>query len=302
MKPFHVLVNCPFVDLVDDDSLSPIDKKYCLSLVNGFEDGHWQNKYFMEFVWDNVKETALSKKEREALAGNESSMLDSAAANLRITDDDVTGGEIAEILLYGVMKHYYGALPIVPKIFYKQNKNDFAKGADCVHIVIEEDGSFSLWLGEAKFYTTLDSSNLDKVVKSVHNTLSTEQIKKENTIITNISDLYEFEEISEDLRNYIIHVLRASSIDVLKPHLHIPILLLHQCQITGEATEQNEEYLMKLKDAYKQKTNAYFAKQIDGCRDVFKYSDITFHLILIPVPDKKDIVTKFKKRADVYRK
>lgn len=148
MTQFHVLVNCPFGDFVDDTSLSPIDRKYCLSLVNGFEDGHWQTKSFLEFIWDNVKETALSKKEREALADKESSMLDRAVVNLRITDDDITGGEIAEILLYGVMRHHYGALPVVPKIFYKQNKNDFAKGADSVHIVIEKDSSFSLWLGK----------------------------------------------------------------------------------------------------------------------------------------------------------
>ena len=55
-----------------------------------------------------------------------------AAKNLRLTDidgdDPGKGSEIAEIALYGIMHHHFGALPVVPKIFYKQNVQDNAKG------------------------------------------------------------------------------------------------------------------------------------------------------------------------------
>ena len=51
---------------------------------------------------------------------------------------DTEGSELAEILLYGIMHHHYKALPVVPKIFNKQNSNDNAKGADSVHIVLEK--------------------------------------------------------------------------------------------------------------------------------------------------------------------
>ena len=50
------------------------------------------------------------------------------------------------------MKNHYKALSAIPKIFYKQNDNDNAKGSDSVHIVIDPNGGFQLWLGEAKFY------------------------------------------------------------------------------------------------------------------------------------------------------
>jgi hypothetical protein len=80
------------------------------------------------------------------------------------------------------------ALPVVPKIFYKQNSQDNAKGADSVHIVIK-DNDFSLWFGEAKFYRNIDiaiTSAVDSVDAFLRND---DQIKKENSIITSVSDI-----------------------------------------------------------------------------------------------------------------
>lgn len=179
VPPFQVIIDCPFKDITKDSTLAPIDHKYSLCMVNDFEDGKWNVEAFHDFIWDNIAQTALNKEEREALGGRPSTLLKRAAKNLRITDNDVSGGEIAEILLYSIMKHHYNALPVVPKIYYKQNANDFAKGADSVHIVIEDEENFSFWLGEAKFYNKLENARLDKVVESVHDTLTSDKIKKE---------------------------------------------------------------------------------------------------------------------------
>ncbi|WP_457825501.1 HamA C-terminal domain-containing protein, partial [Staphylococcus aureus] len=85
---------------------------------------------------------------------------------------------------------HYKALPVVPKIYYKQNRNDNAKGADSVHIVIADDGAdFSLWLGESKFYSDIGDARLDKVVQSVLEMLNSEKIRKENSIIMGLTDL-----------------------------------------------------------------------------------------------------------------
>lgn len=37
-----------------------------------------------------------------------------------------------------------------------------------------------------------------------------------------------------------------TSIDEIKPKLHIPILLLHECQITASTTEMSDEYKIVL--------------------------------------------------------
>jgi hypothetical protein len=82
------------------------------------------------------------------------------------------------------MKDYYTALSVVPKIFYKQNVNDNAKGADSVHIVIDNnEQDFSLWFGEAKFYQNIDGA-INSAINSVDGFLrNDEQIRKENSII-----------------------------------------------------------------------------------------------------------------------
>lgn len=300
--PFNVIIDCAFKEITKDVTLSPIDKKYSVCMVNDFEDGSWNLEAFHDFIWDNIAQTALNKQERDALGGRPFALLKRAAKNLRITDNDTTGGEIAEILLYSVMLHHYHALPIVPKIYYKQNANDFAKGADSVHIVLESDGSFSFWLGEAKFYNSLESARLDTVVNSVHDTLTTDKIRKENSIITGVKDLDDFD-IPEEIVGKIKALLnKDTSIDKLKPHLHIPILLLHECNITSKANCLDGKYIEAIKEQYAQKATAYFSKQIEKCKDdIYLYSDISFHLILVPVPNKEDIVNMFVKKAKEFR-
>lgn len=300
--PFKVLIDCPFRDIALDKDLSPIDKKYNLSMVNDYEDGKWRLDVFLEYIWDNIAETALSAEEREALGGRPSSLLTKAAKNLRITDNDISGGEIAEILLYSIMRNYYNALPVVPKIYYKQNVNDFAKGADSVHIVIEDNGKFSLWLGEAKFYNDISNARLDTVVNSVYETLSSDKIRKENSIIVGLKDINNLG-IPDEILDKIKELLSGdTSIDRLKPHLHVPILLLHECEITASSHAIDDAYIDAIRSKHAERATAYFSKQITKCKDaVYLYSEITFHLILIPVPNKKDIVDKFVERAKMYR-
>lgn len=177
-------------DTFIDESLAKITKvsqlkallnKRILTIVNDFEDGNWRYNRFQRYLWDNIAQTALSERERASLFDNSHSSLVAAAQNLRLTDRDEVGqgSEIAEVFLYGVMKHHYKALPVVPKIFYKQNNQDNAKGADSVHIVINEDKSdFTLWFGEAKFYNSIANSRLDAVVSSVYESLGTDKLKK----------------------------------------------------------------------------------------------------------------------------
>src|SRR5687768_12599211 len=135
--PFEIIIDDSFVNVTLDSDLTPIENKRVFSLVNGFEDGKWRLEEFHNYVWDNIAETALSAKERASLSEKRLTSLVLSAKNLRLVDegkDDAgKGSELAEILLYGLMKDHFKALPVVPKIFYKQNVNDFAKGSDSVH-------------------------------------------------------------------------------------------------------------------------------------------------------------------------
>ena len=293
---FDILINDSFLNINLDNDLSPTANKYVLSLINDFEDGKWRYSKFQSFIWDNIAETSLSHKERSSLVDQSHSMLTAAAQNLRLTDkekDISKGSEVAEIVLYGIMKHHYSALPVVPKIFYKQNAQDNAKGADSVHIVIEDDKDFSIWFGEAKFYNSIEDARLLSIVKSVGNSINTEKLKKENSIITNVSDINTLD-IDAALKKNILETLsNKNSIDNIKPKVHIPILLLHECEITKNTASLGGAYITEIIEYHKERATAYFKKQISNIGDIPQYKDIKFHIVLFPVPDKKTIIDKF---------
>lgn len=302
---FEILIDDLFLNLAGGSKLSPAQNKSVLSLVNDFEDGGWRYEKFENFIWDNISLTALSAQERDKLAGHSHTKLKASAKNLRLTDnpkDIGQGSELAEIALYGIMHHYYKALPIVPKIFYKQNVNDNAKGADSVHIVIEGTDDFSIWFGEAKFYNSIEDARLPSVIESVGKSLQTDKLKKENSIITNTSDIDKLID-NADLANKIKAALsNMNSIDLIKPKIHVPILLLHECPITAVTKTMNDDYREKIKKYHHERANIYFKKQIETlATKLVGYSDIKFHFILFPVANREKIIKDFTAEVAHYK-
>jgi len=297
-------------DVIIDETLLTLqlpginpNKKALFSLANDFESGMWRKDKFCNFIWDNIKETALSEDERKALIGKELSSLAKSARNVvfRDNDEDDKGGEVGEILLYGILRHYYSALPVVPKIFYKQNTQDYAKGADSVHIVLEQDNSFSIWLGEAKFYSALDNARFDKILKSVETMLDDVKLKKEFNIVTSIKDLEDLipnKDIFEEIK---IALADGISLDVIKTKLHVPILLLHECSVTANYSGSMQAYRENIRRHHLAIAEQFIKKQELKLSGIFGYNDICFHLILFPVPNKKDIVEIFRKKIITFR-
>ncbi|OPY99269.1 hypothetical protein A5906_26470 [Bradyrhizobium sacchari] len=299
---FEMLIDDALAEITSVSQLTTLLNKRVLSLINDFEDAKWRYLKFQSYLWDNIAQTALSERERSALVDQSYSSLIAAAQNLRLTDKDELGqgSEIAEVFLYGLMRHRFGALPVVPKIFYKQNVQDNAKGADSVHIVVKDD-DFTLWFGEAKFYNSIADARLDVIVTSVLNSLSTDKLKKENAIITSVSDLDGLP-IAAGIREKIKSALsNRESIDNLKPKIHIPILLLHECATTAAASELSEAYKVELTTFHTERAESYFLKQLAKSGSVHKYNDLNFHIILFPVPSKQKIVDAFVQTVAFYK-
>jgi len=302
---FEVIFDDEFSSFNTDSAIDPASNKHVVSTINDFADGCWRFPRFQKFIWDNIVDTALSSTERNALANQSLSLLAEAAKKLRLTDseDDIgKGSELAEIVLYGIMKHHYGALPVIPKIFYKQNNQDNAKGADSVHIVVNGN-DFSIWMGEAKFYNDIKDARLASIVESVGNALQTDKLEKENSIVTNLNDL-DLLIGDETLRASIRSCLRSgASIDNLKSRLHVPILMLHECTITKACTRLTTAYKDEVIAYHKARAQSYFKKQVEELKTrVFLYEEIAFHLILFPVPEKKKIVDSFLDNVRHFKK
>ena len=300
---FEIVLADDFINICTNDKVLIKDNKKVLSFLNDYEDGKWRTSKFFNFIWDNIAETALNHQERQALFDKSHKKLVEAARNLRLSDpnDNIgRGSEIAEIMLYAIMKHYYKALPVVPKIYYKQNSQDNAKGADSVHLVIQDE-DYSLWFGEAKFFNSLNDQNFYQITNSLFNALQTEKLKKENSIILGLKDLDGLgidkniiDKITEDLSP-------KKSIDNIKKRINIPIMVVHECEATNDADIYDEEYCDKIKEIYEEKANSYFLKQFNKLKDIHLYGFIKFHLILFPVPNKKKIVDRFVKNVEYFK-
>lgn len=299
-----VVVEKCFLDFNTNSGLAPIERKFLLSFLNDFEDGKWRDSAFDDFLWDNVAQTALTQAERTNAMLGDRSRLREAAKNLRLIDkepESSKGSEIAEIILYGLMRYHFGALPVVPKIFYKQNVNDFAKGADSVHISVDGD-SFRLHFGEAKFYSSIENSRLDTVVDSVRKSLGTDKLKKENAIITSLRELDTLDLPSGMADKIRVALSNRATIDDIKPLINVPILLLHECSLTAAAATKNQAYLDAITYAHQERARAYFERQIVALApDITRYGDITFTLLLLPVPSKRKVVDRFLTEATMFK-
>ncbi len=297
---FDILIKDTFYNLTKLGENNHL--KNVLSEFNDFEDGHWRYERFEEYILNNLVFTCLSASEREKIPDNSYSQLKLACQNLRIldTDDNGKGSEIAEILLYGIMKDYYNALPAVAKIFFKQNVNDYAKGSDGFHIVLTDD-DFSIWYGEAKFYKSIGKTQLSTVANSVLNSLDSKKLRKENITALDLKDLEVILKDSNQKEEIFEYLSLNKSLDELKKKLHIPIMILYECSETAVASELTEEYKEKIFNKQIELTKQYFPIQDDICKTVFKYETITFHLIYFPVPNKEIIVDNFINKANFFR-
>lgn len=300
---FDILIDQSLATFVSQSGTNKISNNNLLSLINDFEDGDWRYQKFHRFIWDNILQTALSRQERDALIDGPGTSLALASKNLRLTDsekDISKGSELAEIFLYGIMRHHFKALPVVPKIFYKQNSQDNAKGADSVHVIIDDD-NFSLWFGEAKFYNSIEDGRFDTIITSVKNSITTEKLRKENSIILNTQDLYDLIQ-DETLKLKISNALSPdNSMDNIKPLLNIPIFILHECPITENSNCLSETYKSSIIELHKERSQSFFKKHHEKIKDIYGYDKIKFHLILFPVPKKDTIIEKFVNSVRFYK-
>src|SRR5574344_1411574 len=111
---FEIVVNTCLTDIDSKTKNSDFYKNdFLLSVVNGFENGKWRADEFRQFVMNNIALTGLSAEERDNLCSDPYSQMTEAIKNLRlVVKDKGQGSEIAEIVLYGIMRFYYYALPV----------------------------------------------------------------------------------------------------------------------------------------------------------------------------------------------
>lgn len=182
---FDILLDIKLMDIYPKDFEYDIKYSSLLGLSNKYIYGEWSIKKFCNFFKDKIVLSALSTEEVELISDSPATSLENAFENLRKvktkdnTKGKITDGEVGEIFLYGIMREYYQATVLVPKIFYKQNTNDTVKGGDSVTITLSNN-EVGIWFGESKFYSDINNAINDSV-KSISDFLKY-KINKEISI------------------------------------------------------------------------------------------------------------------------
>jgi len=127
-------------------------------LCVGYEREEWRSSQFAQHILDWLPEFALKYSELTDMnSGNAMKLIRDAAKRVYESGKFKNRGEFGEIFLHAAIRQVFNSLPAISKIYYKTSPNETVKGFDAVHVV-SSPNSLQLWLGEAKFYTNIDSA------------------------------------------------------------------------------------------------------------------------------------------------
>lgn len=299
MRGIETLVDVNFADEILKHP-GCIGNERQVGLLGPLDGGQWSNDLFDAFIRENLKYAASTPEEWAAVISPEEKIR-KIAKRVRICEGKSKASELAEICLYGIMREYYHALPAVAKIYYKQNVNDTVKGADSVHVVLEDEGRFSLWYGESKFYQKITDTKIQTIVGSVKDMLDPDKMTKENELILGVSALRSI--IKDDfLYQRIKSMLSHEGLPAeLCAILHIPILLLYQDAQVFDQGPITEEARRNVRANMERITKQYFDEQIKNLGTHQQYSQICFHLILFPIPNKAVVADRFNRGMTILR-
>lgn len=271
----------PVLELrVDLTSLSPPASAYCAS----FDGGKWRMKPLVDDVFNrHLTSFALSFTPYDSIDGDSAAeALANAARSVYSTDKYQSRGEFGELFLHAILRDFYGAVPAVSKIFYKDSPNDTVKGFDSVHLV-EGDEGIELWLGEVKFYSSL-SSAISSVTTELSAHSKKKYLRREFVAITNKLDpAWKFSDEVRDL----LH--RNRTLDSIVDSLVIPVMLTYNSAAVRGSTVVGQAYIealqAELQGAWDRIVGAIKLKK-----------KLRLVVILLPLNDKKKLVKYMHKK------
>lgn len=252
---------------------------YLITACADYELGVWRERQLAEHLIEWLPEFCLKYTEIKGLGSNNAvRLLRQAASNVYNTDKFENRGEIGEIILHAIIRHEFHTIPLISKIYYKDAPNDTVKGFDCVHIV-ENDGIFELWLGEAKFYNDFNRAATDVAVE-IKKHIANDYLRSEFTAICNKVDGNHpsAQKVFEMLNKY-------NSLDNIFKKLVIPVLITYESNVVRSYTSISKEFESSLKEEVK-KQYTYFVNKVGKI-------EIVIHLIMVPLHQKSVLVKAF---------
>lgn len=259
------------------------------SLCAGYELGRWRaaelardlfHRHLLTFSIPNGEiETLPLTSAPEEMAR--------AARTIYETDKYGKRGEFGELLLHAIISDFFGGVPAISKLYYKDGPNETVKGFDSIHVVAAGE-DLELWLGEVKFYTDVRAA-----VRHVAHEL---QVHFEEARLRR-----EFLAVTRKIHRDWAHAQRLKamlhenrSLSETFPLITAPVLLTYDSEAVGNSTEANEAYKAILEEE---------------ANDAWKYlvdrlsltAPITLRLLLLPMKSKTTLVDEMHGRLRTWQ-
>ncbi|GAE36700.1 HamA C-terminal domain-containing protein [Halalkalibacter akibai] len=269
-------------DLIFDQFIEEIQFR---AFSVGYEFEEFRYEALVDLIFSALLDFALPASEQTITAINAQRKLRRAAKTVYATEKYGKRGEFGEILLHIVMRDYFGSVPAISKMYYKDGPNETVKGFDAVHIV-PRDNDLELWLGEVKFYNNIRNAIRD-VLPELHAHVDKVYLRNEFLFINNkIDDSWEY---SDRLKRLIDE---RTSLDKIFSRIKIPVLLTYDSKVVRSFSQACEEY------------KKHLISELNEYHDVFRGNElpnVDIVLILIPFEDKKKLVDKLHEKLRILQ-
>jgi hypothetical protein len=261
-------------------------------LCVGYEQAEWRAAQLARHIFEWLPEFALTASEWQSMQhANSVKLIRRAAQVVYESKKFEKRGEFGELLLHAIVRQVHKSIPAISKIYYKTANNDTVKGFDAVHVVGPPE-DMELWLGEAKFYNDIARAIRD-VVKELETHLGTDYLRAEFNLITGKID------------DSVPHAAQLkkllspnTSLDEVFKRACIPVLLTYDSDCVANHDVCDNAY-EKAFNTEIEEHHSGFVKALSAKKGL--PSEVTIHLFLLPLHEKKRLVAEFDKRLKAWQ-
>jgi hypothetical protein len=253
-----------------------------LGLCAGYENGQWRSSQLAGHLMEWLPEFALNRREREGVGPSNMVALTAKAARLIYDTIDIEKrGEIGEILLHAIIRHEFGTIPAISKIYFKDSPSITVKGFDAVHIVVNS-GLFELWLGESKFYSDFKAA-INAIVPEIKQHIESDYLRSEFTaIFSKIDPGWKYENELKEL------ISRNNTLDKVFRALCIPAFVTYESQTIAKFRKASPEFVDSIKNEIMEHYEHFCKKDLP--------QKVKIHLLVLPIENKDELINYFDEK------
>lgn len=258
-------------------------RAYCV----GFELNEFRIDALVELITSAIPDYAFGPNISNEIPLNElTQRLKEAAISVYTSDKFKRRGEFGEIILHILLRDFFGTLPLVSKIFFKDSPNENAKGFDAVHI---HPGEMRLYVGESKIYKD-GKRGVHDLVDDLKKHSEKEFLREEFMLVER-----KIPGSFPERAKWVDLIKKQNSLDNIFKKMTFAFTCTYESSLFKSHTEVTHQYLEDFKREA-QELKAYFDSLAGKGR---RYEIILF---LLPVEDKDKLVEQMNIRLERMRK